>query len=128
MALGDAVAVTADQRAKIRAVGQITAQRVIAQHHVAVGPVFVRHQQRLHNPAIRHDARRHPIGIPQRVDLHRRPSKVLPNGSGVIWEMFRVVAQPLNNTTVRPKVSKTTFVLRIVFMVDSSGSMTVAVS
>ena len=113
MPFGNAVAVTADQRAEIRAVSQITIQCIVAQHDVAEIAVFVRYFERLHDAAISHDARLHAVGIAQRVNFHRRPVQVLPNGSPAIGELALLmqqhffVAQPArakpatSNATVR---------------------------
>jgi hypothetical protein len=71
MPLGDAVAVTSDERAEIGAILDIRIQVVVTQHHVAHLSVLVRHFEGNDDPAVSHDAGFDAVVIAQRVNIHR---------------------------------------------------------
>ena len=76
--LGDAVAVTSDQRAEIWRAFQIAFQIVVAQHHVAELAMFVRHLERRDNAAVSHDRRLHAVAVAEGVEFDRRAVRQLP--------------------------------------------------
>ena len=105
----DAVAVTTDQRAKIRTafeigVVHITVQIVEAEHDVGELAVLVRHWKRLHDAAVSHDARLGAFGVAQRVDFNGVPSGVLPKSAFVMVPLgvFDIVSQPVKHAAKSP--------------------------
>ena len=71
LALGDAVAVAADQRAEVRAVLDVIGQVVVAEHHVAEVAVAVGHLQEDDEAAVIADAGLGALVVAQRVEVHR---------------------------------------------------------
>ena len=67
----NAIAITANQRAKIRTLGQIAIELVVTEHNVTQIALPVRHLERLDDATIGQDARFHPVRIAQRVNFHR---------------------------------------------------------
>ena len=70
---GDTVAVTADHRAKIRAILDIGIQVVVAQDNITQLTIFVGDLQGNHNAAVSHDARLSATIISQQVEIHGLP-------------------------------------------------------
>jgi hypothetical protein len=70
-AAANAVAIAPDQRAEIRAVGEVAVEVVIPQDDVGKVAAFVRHDEFLQNTTVSHDPGPGAPGIMECIDLHR---------------------------------------------------------